>query len=55
MLGIGTGTHGGREQRALGPGGFTRLVRHAYERGIRYIDTADIYNRDRTACWSAWP
>jgi len=43
ILGIGTGTHAGREQRDLGNEGFTRLVRHAYDRGIRYIDTADMY------------
>lgn len=43
VLGIGTGTRGGREQRELGPGGFAKLVRHAYDRGIRYIDTADMY------------
>ncbi len=43
VLGIGTGTNGGRQQRELGTEGFTRLLRHAYERGIRYIDTADNY------------
>ncbi|MFH1267507.1 MAG: aldo/keto reductase, partial [Planctomycetota bacterium] len=43
ILGIGTGTYAGREQRDLGAEGFTRLVRHAYDRGIRYIDTADMY------------
>jgi hypothetical protein len=43
VLGIGTGTVGGSQQRALGTEGFTRLVRHALERGIRYIDTADMY------------
>lgn len=43
VLGIGTGTHGGREQRALKHDGFAKLVRHAYDRGIRYIDTADNY------------
>jgi predicted aldo/keto reductase-like oxidoreductase len=43
VLGIGTGTHGGREQRELGEAGFTKLLRHAYDRGIRYIDTADAY------------
>ena len=43
ILGVGTGTHGGREQRDLGQSGFTRMIRHAYERGIRYIDTADAY------------
>jgi hypothetical protein len=43
LLGIGTGTRGGSEQRLLGPEEFSRLVRYAYERGIRYIDTADQY------------
>jgi len=43
LLGIGTGTRGGLEQRLLRPDAFARLVRHAYERGIRYIDTADRY------------
>ena len=43
MLGIGTGTVGGSQQRALGTDGFTKLVRHALDRGIRYIDTADMY------------
>jgi len=43
VLGIGTGTRGGREQRELGQNGFTKLARAAYDRGIRYIDTADAY------------
>ncbi len=43
LLGVGTGTRGGMEQRLLGPDEFSRLVRYAYERGIRYIDTADQY------------
>ena len=43
VLGIGTGTHGGRQQRALEEKGFTKLLRHAYDRGVRYIDTADNY------------
>ena len=43
VLGIGTGTNGGRQQRELGMEGFVRLFRHAYESGIRYIDTADAY------------
>jgi len=43
VLGIGTGTRGGREQCSMGPDGFSRLLRHGYERGIRYIDTADMY------------
>lgn len=43
VVGIGTGTNSGNQQRALGQAGLTRLVRHALERGIRYIDTADSY------------
>ena len=43
VLGIGTGSFGGREQRNLGQDGFVRLVREAFDRGIRYIDTADSY------------
>ncbi len=43
ILGIGTGTRSGREQRALGEKGFVRLARYAHDRGLRYIDTADGY------------
>jgi len=43
VLGLGTGTVGGREQRELGEQGFVRLAREAYDRGVRYIDTADMY------------
>jgi len=42
-LGVGTGSVGGQVQRDLGQEGFTRLIRHAYDRGVRYIDTADNY------------
>lgn len=42
-LGLGTGSDGGRIQRELGQAGFSRLVRHAYDRGIRYFDAADAY------------
>ncbi|HPM82608.1 MAG TPA: aldo/keto reductase [Candidatus Anammoximicrobium sp.] len=43
ILGIGTGTVGGSQQRALGEAGFTKLVRHALDCGLRYVDTADNY------------
>jgi len=43
-LAFGTGTHGGRIQRELGQEAFTKLVRHAYDRGIRFFETADSYN-----------
>lgn len=42
-LGMGTGTVNGKTQRDLGQEGFNALVKHAYERGVRYIDTADNY------------
>ncbi len=42
-LGIGVGSNSGNVQRALGHDGFNRLVRHAYDHGITYIDTADSY------------
>jgi 1-deoxyxylulose-5-phosphate synthase len=43
-LALGTGTHGGRVQRELGQEGFTSLVRHAYDRGIRFFETAESYH-----------
>lgn len=42
-LALGTGTFGGRVQRELGQDQFTRLVRHAYDSGIRFFETADAY------------
>ena len=46
LLGIGTGSVGVRRtshQVQLGQVKFTQLIRHAYDQGIRYIDTADQY------------
>ena len=43
-LAFGTGTFGGRVQRELGQDEFTRLVRHAYDRGIRFFETAESYH-----------
>ncbi len=42
-LGLGTGSQGGQVQRDLGQAGLDYLVRYAYDRGIRYVDTADAY------------
>ncbi|HTS31819.1 MAG TPA: aldo/keto reductase [Bryobacteraceae bacterium] len=42
-LAFGTGTRGGQVQRDLGQDEFTRLVRHAYDRGIRFFETSDTY------------
>jgi 1-deoxyxylulose-5-phosphate synthase len=42
-LAFGTGTFSGQVQRDLGQDDFTRLVRHAYDRGIRFFETAESY------------
>ena len=42
-LAFGTGSNGGRVQRQLGQEEFSRLVRHAYDRGIRFFETAESY------------
>jgi aryl-alcohol dehydrogenase-like predicted oxidoreductase len=42
-LAFGTGTYSGRVQRDLGQEGFTKLVRYAYDRGIRFFETAESY------------
>ena len=42
-LAFGTGTFAGRMQRELGQDEFTRLVRYAYDRGIRFFETAESY------------
>jgi aryl-alcohol dehydrogenase-like predicted oxidoreductase len=42
-LAFGTGTFSGQVQRDLGQQQFTRLVRHAYDRGIRFFETAESY------------
>ena len=42
-LAFGTGSFSGRVQRDLGQDDFTRLVRYAYDRGIRFYETAESY------------
>ena len=42
-LAFGTGTMSGRVQRELGQEQFTSLVRYAYDRGIRFFETAESY------------
>ncbi|HEY7302977.1 MAG TPA: aldo/keto reductase [Bryobacteraceae bacterium] len=42
-LAFGTGTMSGEVQRELGQDQFTRLVRYAYDRGIRFFETAESY------------
>ncbi|MDH7569677.1 MAG: aldo/keto reductase, partial [Armatimonadota bacterium] len=46
FLGVGTGVHGWMrqsDQTRMGRDAFTALVRHAYDRGITFFDTADLY------------
>jgi aryl-alcohol dehydrogenase-like predicted oxidoreductase len=43
-LAFGTGSFSGQVQRDLGQEGFTRLVRHAYDHGIRFFETAESYS-----------
>src|SRR3954471_2822237 len=43
-LAFGTGTRGGRIQRELGQEQFTKLVRYAYDRGVRFFETAENYS-----------
>jgi aryl-alcohol dehydrogenase-like predicted oxidoreductase len=46
LVGMGTGSHGSGQasnQTRLGVKGFTRVVRHALERGICFFDVADQY------------
>jgi len=42
-LAFGTGSFSGQVQRELGQDGFTRLVRYAYDQGIRFFETAESY------------
>ena len=42
-LAFGTGSFSGKVQRDLGQENFTRLVRYAYDRGIRFFETAESY------------
>ena len=44
-LAFGTGTLGGRVQRELGQDQFTRLVRYAYDSGIRFFETSESYGK----------
>src|SRR5437660_4964706 len=42
-LAFGTGTFSGRTQRELGQDQFTRLVRYAYDNGVRFFETSESY------------
>ena len=47
-LAFGTGTFGGHVQQSLGQQEFTRLVRYAYDHGIRFFETAESYGESQT-------
>ena len=42
-LAFGTGSNNGHVQANLGQAEFTKVVRHAYDRGIRFFETAEAY------------
>ena len=45
-LALGTGTHGGRlgsDQKRMGLDSFVRIIRHGFEQGVDFWDTADSY------------
>jgi predicted aldo/keto reductase-like oxidoreductase len=42
-LAYGTGTNNGRVQAELGQEEFTRQIRYAYDKGIRFFETSDTY------------
>jgi aryl-alcohol dehydrogenase-like predicted oxidoreductase len=42
-LAFGTGSNNGHVQASLGQEGFTKLVRYAYDCGIRFFETAEAY------------
>ena len=52
-LAFGTGTYSGRVQREKGQENFNRLVRHAYDRGVRFFETAEGYTDMHRACWES--
>ena len=43
LLGVGSGTHGGNDFLNMGQLKFVDLMLHAFQNGIRYIDTAENY------------
>ena len=43
-LGFGCGTNSGAIQREMGQEHFNRMIRHAYENGITYFDSAESYH-----------
>src|SRR5215469_10593272 len=44
-LALGTGTFSGQVQRDMGQDQFNRLVRHAYDSGIRFFETSETYGQ----------
>ena len=42
-LGLGTGSNGGHDQRQMGQEAFEKMIRHAIDRGVTFLDTAENY------------
>src|SRR5450432_3454213 len=42
-LAFGTGSNNGHVQASLGQENFTRLIHYAYDKGIRFFETAEAY------------
>jgi len=46
-LAFGMGSYNGHVQQQLGQDGLTRLVRYAYDHGIRFFEVAESYGRSQ--------
>jgi predicted aldo/keto reductase-like oxidoreductase len=46
-LALGTGSFSGHIQQQIGQEGLTNLVRHAYDRGIRFFETSESYGESQ--------
>ncbi len=44
-LACGSGTNGGHVQRTMGQTAFTQMIRHAYDQGVRFFESADNYDQ----------
>ena len=44
-LACGSGSNGGSVQRSIGQAEFTKVIRHAYDRGVRFFESADNYDK----------
>ena len=52
-LAFGTGTWSGQIQRQLGQENFNRLVRHAYDNGVRFFENRRGLPQHAPRCWAS--